>query len=105
MGPMIAGGILGSITSLLDFGAQRKSLKQQSELAERQYQASKQAYELEQQERAKVNGNTPDLDALLDSNTASTRAATDLTGGRVKRNKLFNAGSGTLGVTGNAGRS
>lgn len=105
MGQYIAGGILGTLTSLLNFGVQQKFLKQQSELAEKQYQASKTAYELEQQERAKVNGNQPDLEALLDANTGSTRAPTDLTGGRVKRSKLFNAGSTSLGVTGNVGRS
>nr|DAG27661.1 MAG TPA: holin [Caudoviricetes sp.] len=104
MGQTIAGGLVGGLTGILNYFTQQKSLKAQSELAERQYQASKQAYELEQQERNKVNGKTPDLDALLDANTGSSRAPTDLTGGRVKRNKLFNAGTGTLGVT-NAGRS
>ena len=44
MGQYIAGGILGTLTSLLNFGVQQKSLKQQSELAEKQYQASKTAY-------------------------------------------------------------
>ena len=104
MGQMIAGGLVGGLTGILNYFSQQKSLKAQSELAERQYQASKQAYELEQQERNKFNGNTPDLDALLDANTGSTRAPTDLTGGRIKKSKLFNAGSGTLGVT-NVGRS
>lgn len=103
MGQYIAGGILGSLTSLLDFGAQNRALKQQANLSEKQYQATKLAYENEQQERAKTTGKDADLEALLDSNTASARAATDLTGGKVKKTKLFNSGSSVLGVSGNAG--
>ena len=101
MAQTVIGAILGTITGGLNFFTQQKALKQQEKLAQQQYENTKKAYELEQQERNKQNGKQPDLDALLESNTASARAATDLTGGKVKKTKLFNAGTTSLGVTGN----
>ncbi len=95
MGLTIAGGIVGSLTGLLNIYSQKRQQDREMALAEKQYQATKTAYENEAQEREKANGKEVDLDSLLESNTASKRNATDLTGGKVKT-KLFNS-TNTLG--------
>lgn len=92
----IIGAIVGAVTGGLNFYAQKRQLDREKALAEKQYQATKQAYENEAQEREKANGKEPDIDSLLASNTSSKRAATDLTGGKPKKTKLFNRTS-TLG--------
>ncbi len=95
MGSSIAGGIVGAITGGLNLYSQKRQQDREAALAEKQYQATKTAYEQEAQEREKANGKEADVESLLESNTSSSRAATDLTGGKVKT-KLFNK-TNTLG--------
>lgn len=117
MGMGIAGGILGGLTGIYSVYQQRKMMKQQNAMAEKQYELSKLAYEQEAQARAEANQKQVDVDALLENATAGgaaeeaakrgiseeelLRAPTDLTGGKIntslwtrKSNKL-GAGMGT----------
>ena len=96
MAQTIVGAIIGAVTGGLNIYTQKRQLDREKAMAEKQYQATKQAYENEAQEREKANGKEPDIDSLLASNTSSKRAATDLTGGKLKKTKLFNQTS-TLG--------
>lgn len=83
----IAGLVTGSVFGLANVYTQKRTQEKANALAEKQYENAKTAYQNEQQERAKYNGNEPDIDGLLDDNT-NDRIATDLTGGTVK-NKLY----------------
>lgn len=94
MAQTIIGAIVGSVASAYSIYEQKRSSDREADLAEKQYQAAKEAYENEAQERAKYNGTEPDIESLLEANTADKRAQTDLTGGKAKTTKtrLFNAG-------------
>ena len=117
MGMGLAGGILGGLTGLYSVYQQRKQMKAQNALMEKQYELSKLAYEQEAQARAEANQKEVDVDNLLETATAAStaeeaanrgiteeellRAPTDLTGGSVqpslwtrKSNKL-GGGMGT----------
>lgn len=83
----ISGLITGGVFGLANAYTQKRAAEKANDLAEKQYENAKTAYQNEQQERAKYNGTEPNIEGLLDENT-NDRISTDLTGGTVK-NKLY----------------
>ena len=91
----IAGAVVGSLMQIGNFYSQKRAQDKQNALAEKQYQASRNAYLNEEQARAKTEGKEVDLDGLLSDNTMTNPSPTDLTRGKTKL-KLYQP-SGSLG--------
>lgn len=83
----VIGAITGGAFGLANIWSQHRQQKRASELAQKQFDAARQASINEEQQRAKANARQPDIDDILNSNTTD-KFKTDLTGGKVK-NKLF----------------
>lgn len=84
IGMGIAGLITGSVMQIGNAWAQWDAQRKANNLAKKQYEATRNAYLLEEQERAKADGKDVDLEGLLADNTTTNPAPTDLTKGKTK---------------------
>lgn len=78
----IIGGILGAGFGLWQGYEQKKQMKKQQALAEKQFEMQKQQFELEQQQHAKANQKEVDVEGLLTENSGAMLSETQLTGAR-----------------------
>lgn len=99
IGMGIAGLISGSVMQIGNAYSQYRAQKKANNLAEKQYQASRNAYLNEEQARAKAESKEVDLEGLLADNTSTNPAPTDLTRGKSKL-KLYAPTSSLGGANG-----
>lgn len=95
----IIGGILGAGFGLWQGYEQKKQMKKQQALAEKQFEMQKQQFELEQQQYNKANQKEVDVEGLLTENSGAMLSETQLTGARglTRKNNPLSKKSNLLG--------
>ncbi|MDO5531057.1 hypothetical protein [Sutterella sp.] len=94
MGSSILGAITGGVIGLWQDYQDNRQSKREYNLAQEQLALQKQAAQDEEQARNKAESKSPDIEGILESNTAGGLGATSLTGGTGSRTQQSQLGGG-----------